>query len=129
MISIFKNPRSYTGEDIIEVSCHGSPYVQQQVIGYCYLIRCTFSEAGEFTLRAFLNGKIDLAQAEAVADQIASGTKASRDTALNAMRGGFSKVLADLREQMIKFSALIELSWIFRRKMLNLLTGPSFMHY
>ncbi len=116
VISIFKNPRSYTGEDVIEISCHGSPYVQQQVLDAVISSGARLAKPGEFTLRAFLNGKIDLAQAEAVADLIASGTKASRDTALNAMRGGFSKVLADLREQMIKFSALIELELDFSQE-------------
>lgn len=116
VISLFKNPRSYTGEDVIEISCHGSPYVQQQVLDAVISSGARLAKPGEFTLRAFLNGKIDLAQAEAVADLIASGTKASRDTALNAMRGGFSKVLADLREQMIKFSALIELELDFSQE-------------
>jgi tRNA modification GTPase len=116
VVSLFKNPRSYTGEDVIEISCHGSPYVQQQVLDAVISSGARLAKPGEFTLRAFLNGKIDLAQAEAVADLIASGTKASRDTAINAMRGGFSKVLADLREQMIKFSALIELELDFSQE-------------
>src|SRR5689334_7358066 len=79
VISVFKNPRSYTGEDVIEISCHGSPYVQQQVLDAVISSGARLAKPGEFTLRAFLNGKIDLAQAEAVADLIASGTKASRD--------------------------------------------------
>lgn len=116
VVSLFKGPRSYTGEDVVEVSCHGSPYVQQQVIEACIACGARLAKPGEFTLRAFLNGKLDLAQAEAVADLIASSTQASRDTALNAMRGGFSKVLADLREQMIKFSALIELELDFSQE-------------
>ena len=116
VISLFKSPRSYTGEDVVEISCHGSPFIQQQVIEACLTEGARIAKPGEFTQRAFLNGKLDLAQAEAVADLIASGTKASRDTALHAMRGGFSSVLLELREQMIKFSALIELELDFSQE-------------
>lgn len=116
VVSLFKGPRSYTGEDVVEVSCHGSPFIQQQVIEAFISSGARLAKPGEFTLRAFLNGKLDLAQAEAVADLIASSTQASRDTALNAMRGGFSKVLSELREQMIKFSALIELELDFSQE-------------
>lgn len=113
VVSLYRAPRSYTGEDVVEISCHGSPYVQQQVIDACVGCGSRLAGPGEFTFRAFINGKIDLAQAEAVADLIAAGTKASRDTALHAMRGGFSKALSDLRGQMVKFSALIELELDF----------------
>src|SRR4029453_9942459 len=116
VISLFKSPKSYTGEDVVEISCHGSPYVQQQVIEACLSEGARIAKPGEFTQRAFLNGKLDLAQAEAVADLIASGTKAARDTALHAMRGGFSNILLELREQMIKFSALIELELDFSQE-------------
>jgi tRNA modification GTPase len=116
VVSLFKSPKSYTGEDVVEISCHGSPYVQQQVIEACLSLGARLAKPGEFTQRAFLNGKLDLAQAEAVADLIASGTKASRDTALHAMRGGFSNILLELREQMIKFSALIELELDFSQE-------------
>ncbi len=116
VVSLFRGPRSYTGEDVIEISCHGSAYVQQQVIAAITAGGARLAKPGEFTQRAFLNGKLDLAQAEAVADIIASSTKASRDTALHAMRGGFSSVLAGLREQMIKFSALIELELDFAQE-------------
>ena len=116
VVSIFRSPKSYTGEDVIEISCHGSPFVQQQVIDACSSEGARLAKPGEFTQRAFLNGKLDLAQAEAVADLIASGTKASRDSALHAMRGGFSNVLLELREQMIKFSALIELELDFSQE-------------
>jgi len=116
VVSLFKAPRSYTGEDVVEISCHGSPYIQQQVIDACSIEGARLAKPGEFTQRAFLNAKLDLAQAEAVADLIASGTKASRDTALHAMRGGFSNVLLELREQMIKFSALIELELDFSQE-------------
>lgn len=116
VISLFKAPRSYTGEDVVEISCHGSPFIQQQIIEACTDAGARLAKPGEFTQRAFLNGKLDLAQAEAVADLIASSTQAARDTALHAMRGGFSTVLADLREQMIKFSALIELELDFSQE-------------
>lgn len=116
VVSLYRSPKSYTGEDVIEISCHGSPYVQQQVMEACLWEGARIAKPGEFTQRAFLNGKLDLAQAEAVADLIASGTKASRDTALHAIRGGFSNILLELREQMIKFSALIELELDFSQE-------------
>ncbi len=113
IISLFKGPKSYTGEDVIEISCHGSPYVQQQIIRVCINKGARLAKAGEFTQRAFLNGKLDLTQAEAVADLIASNTKASQRTALHNVRGGFSLVLKELRENLIQFSALIELELDF----------------
>ncbi|HLA53405.1 MAG TPA: tRNA uridine-5-carboxymethylaminomethyl(34) synthesis GTPase MnmE [Flavitalea sp.] len=116
VLSLFRGPRSYTGEDVIEISCHGSPFIQQQVIQTCVEAGARLARPGEFTQRAFLNGKLDLAQAEAVADLIASSTEVARDTALHAMRGGFSIVLANLREQMIRFSALIELELDFSQE-------------
>jgi tRNA modification GTPase len=116
VISLFRAPRSYTGEDVIEISCHGSPYIQQQVIETCIRKGARVATPGEFTLRAFLNGKMDLVQAEAVADLIASGTKASQETALNQVRGGFSHILSALREELIKFSALIELELDFSQE-------------
>ncbi len=109
VLSLYKSPRSYTGEDVIEISCHGSSYIQQQVIKACIEKGARLAKPGEFTQRAFLFGKLDLAQAEAVADIIASNTEASQKAALNTMRGGFSEKLKELREQLIKFSALIEL--------------------
>ena len=116
VVSIYKYPRSYTGEDIVEISCHGSPFVLQQVIDACIEKGARIAKPGEFTQRAFLNGKLDLAQAEAVADLIASNTEASHKTALNNIRGGFSNALKDLREQLIKFSALIELELDFSQE-------------
>ncbi len=95
VLSLFKGPKSYTGEDIIEISCHGSPYIQQQVIQACIKNGARLARPGEFTQRAFLNGKLDLTQAEAVADLIASNTEASQKTALNNIRGGFSHQLKD----------------------------------
>ena len=116
VLSLFRAPKSYTGEDIIEISCHGSPYIQQQVLEACIRNGARLATPGEFTLRAFLHGKMDLVQAEAVADLIASGTKASQETALNQIRGGFSTVLSYLREELIKFSALIELELDFSQE-------------
>ena len=116
VLSLFKSPRSYTGEDVIEISCHGSPYVQQQVIDACVKYGARLAKPGEFTQRAFLNGKLDLAQAEAVADLIASNTAASHKAALHTMRGGFSENLKELRERLIRFSALIELELDFAQE-------------
>lgn len=116
VVSLFKGPHSYTGEDVVEISCHGSPYVQQQVIKVCIEKGARLAKAGEFTQRAFLNGRLDLAQAEAVADLIASNTEASQRTALQTIRGGFSGALKELRERLIRFSALIELELDFSQE-------------
>lgn len=116
VVSLFKGPKSYTGEDVVEISCHGSPFVQQQVINACVKKGARLAKPGEFTQRAFLNGKLDLAQAEAVADLIASNTASSQRTALHAIRGGFSEKLKMLRESMIRFSALIELELDFSQE-------------
>ena len=113
VVTIFKAPRSYTGENVAEISAHGSPFVLEQIIQACMRRGARLAKPGEFTQRAFLNGKMDLAQAEAVADLIASNTEASRRTAIKNMRGGFSSALLVLREQLIKFSALIELELDF----------------
>lgn len=116
VLSLFRSPRSYTGEDVIEISCHGSPFIHQQIIGACIEKGARLAKPGEFTQRAFLNGKLDLAQAEAVADIIASNTEASHKAALHTMRGGFSARLKELREQLIRFSALIELELDFSQE-------------
>lgn len=116
VVSLYKAPRSYTGEDIAEISCHGSPFIQQQIIGACIEKGARLAKPGEFTQRAFLNGKLDLTQAEAVADLIASNTEASRKAALNNIRGGFSHSLKELRERLVKFSALIELELDFSQE-------------
>ena len=116
VVSVFKGPRSYTGEDVIEISCHGSPYIHQQVLAACLETGARLAKPGEFTQRAFLNGKLDLSQAEAVADLIASNTSASHKTAINNIRGRFSEALKNLREQLIKFSALIELELDFSQE-------------
>lgn len=116
VVSLYKNPKSYTGEDVVEIGCHGSPFVQQQVIQACIRKGARLAKAGEFTQRAFLNGKLDLTQAEAVADIISSNTVASQKTALHNMRGGFSEILKELRENLIQFSALIELELDFSQE-------------
>jgi len=116
VISLFKNPKSYTGEDVVEISCHGSSFVQRQVVQACIRNGARLAKPGEFTQRAFLNGKLDLAQAEAVADLIASNTSASQKAALHNIRGGFSNVLKQLRENLIQFSALIELELDFSQE-------------
>lgn len=116
VLSLYKGPRSYTGEDVIEISCHGSPYIQQEIINVCIEEGARLAKPGEFTQRAFLHGKLDLVQAEAVADIIASNTESSLKAALNTMRGGFSAELKELRERLIKFSALIELELDFSQE-------------
>jgi tRNA modification GTPase len=116
VVSLYKGPRSYTGEDVIEISCHGSPYIQQQIIDATIKSGARLAKPGEFTQRAFLNGKLDLTQAESVADLIASNSAASHQTAMQQMRGGFSKELHALREQLITFSALIELELDFSQE-------------
>ncbi len=113
LLSLFKGPKSYTGEDTIEISCHGSPFIQQQILEACINRGARLARPGEFTQRAFLNGKLDLTQAEAVADLIASNTRASQKTALHNIRGGFSDELKAMREQLIQFAALIELELDF----------------
>ncbi|WP_405416226.1 tRNA uridine-5-carboxymethylaminomethyl(34) synthesis GTPase MnmE [Maribacter sp. Asnod1-A12] len=113
LVSIFKNPHSYTGENVIEISCHGSPYIQQQIIQLFLRNGCRTADAGEFTLRAFLNGKMDLSQAEAVADLISSDNAASHQIAVQQMRGGFSNEIKQLRTELLNFASLIELELDF----------------
>lgn len=116
VLSLYKGPKSYTGEDVIEISCHGSPFIQEKVIQAIAARGVRLAKPGEFTQRAFLKGKLDLAQAEAVADLIASNSEASQRAALHTMRGGFSSDLAQLREALIGFSALIELELDFSQE-------------
>ena len=113
LLSVFKGPNSYTGEDTIEISCHGSTYIQQQIIQLLLRSGCRSAQAGEFTLRAFLNGKMDLSQAEAVADLISSDNEASHQIAMQQMRGGFSNELQHLRQELLNFASLIELELDF----------------
>ncbi|MDC7995310.1 tRNA uridine-5-carboxymethylaminomethyl(34) synthesis GTPase MnmE [Altibacter sp. HG106] len=113
LATIFKNPRSYTGEDVVELSCHGSPFIQQEIIQAVLRKGARMAQAGEFTLRAFLNGKMDLSQAEAVADLIASDSEASHQLAIQQMRGGFSSEIQQLRQELLNFASLIELELDF----------------
>lgn len=113
LATVFHNPNSYTGEDVVEFSCHGSPYIQQEIIQLCIKKGCRMAQPGEFTLRAFLNGKMDLSQAEAVADLIASESAASHQLAMQQMRGGFSNEIDKLREELLNFASLIELELDF----------------
>ncbi len=113
LVSVFKDPNSYTGENVVEISCHGSVYVQQEILQLFLKNGVRHADAGEFTLRAFINGKMDLSQAEAVADLIASDSKASHQIAMQQMRGGFSSEIALLREQLLNFASLIELELDF----------------
>ena len=113
LVSVFKGPNSYTGENIVEISCHGSNYIQQQILQLLIKNGCRTAEPGEFTFRAFMNGKMDLSQAEAVADLISSSNEKSHDLALSQMRGGFSSEIQALRKELIKFASLIELELDF----------------
>jgi tRNA modification GTPase len=113
LVSIFKNPRSYTGENVVEISCHGSTFIQQEIIQLFLKNGCRMADNGEFTMRAFLNGKMDLSQAEAVADVIASNSAASHQMAIQQMRGGITNELKELRVQLLDFAALIELELDF----------------
>ena len=113
LVSVFRNPKSYTGENSIEISCHGSPYILQQVLELCIRKGARLAQPGEFTQRAFLNGKLDLASAEAVQDVIMSDNKASHELALSQLRGGFSQDIEKLRQQLIHFASMIELELDF----------------
>lgn len=113
LVSIFRAPNSYTGENTIEISCHGSTYIQQKIIQLLLNNGCRTATPGEFTLRAFLNGKLDLSQAEAVADLISSDNEASHQIAMQQMRGGFSTEIAQLRQELLNFASLIELELDF----------------
>lgn len=131
LVSIFRAPHSYTGEDSAEISCHGSSFILQRVMELLIAGGCTLAQPGEFTQRAFFNGKMDLSQAEAVADLIASQNAAMHRVAMNQMRGGFSNRLAELRTQLLEMTSLLELELDFseedvefadREKLLNLAT-------
>ena len=113
LVSVFRAPRSYTGEDSVEISCHGSRYILNKVLELLIQHGCRMAEPGEFTQRAFLNGKMDLSQAEAVADLIVSTNKATHDIAMSQLRGHFSSQLAQLREQLLKLTSLLELELDF----------------
>jgi tRNA modification GTPase len=113
LVSLFVAPRSYTRENVVEISCHGSAYIIESIIKLLIKNGARSAKAGEFTLRAFLNGQLDLSQAEAVADLIASNSKASQQIAMQQLRGGFSNQLQSLRDQLVQFASLIELELDF----------------
>ena len=113
LVSVFRAPHSFTGEDVVEIACHGSLYIQQTLLQWLVDAGCQLAKAGEFTQRAFLNGKMDLTEAEAVADLIAAQTKAEKDLALSQLRGGISNELATLRERLLTITSLIELELDF----------------
>lgn len=113
LVSLFKGTNSYTGEPTVEISCHGSLFIQQQIIQLLLRKGCRMAQPGEFTMRSFLNGKMDLSQAEAVADLIASDNEAAHQLAMQQMRGGFSNEIARLREELLNFASLIELELDF----------------
>ena len=113
LVSIFRSPHSYTGEDSVEISCHGSRYILNKVVDLLIEHGCRMAEPGEFTQRAFLNGKMDLSQAEAVADLIASTNKATHQIAMSQLRGNFSSELSNLRQQLLKLTSLLELELDF----------------
>ncbi len=113
LVSLFRAPHSFTGEDVVEIACHGSLYIQQEALQWLTDAGCRLAKAGEFTQRAFLNGKMDLSQAEAVADLIAAETKAEKDLAFSQLRGGISTQLQSLRDKLLHFTSLIELELDF----------------
>jgi tRNA modification GTPase len=116
LVTVFRSPRSFTGEDMVEISCHGSLFIQQEILKLLINNGCRLARAGEFTQRAFLNGKMDLSQAEAVADLIASQSAAAHDMAMNQMRGGFSAELKKMRARLLDFVSLIELDLDFSQE-------------
>jgi tRNA modification GTPase len=124
LASVFHGPKSYTGEDTIELSAHGSPYILKRILETLVKNGARMAQPGEFTLRAFLNGKMDLTQAEAVADLIASQSASSHETALKQMRGGFSKQLSMLREKLVNFASLIELELDFSEEDVEFASRP-----
>lgn len=124
LVSVFKGTKSYTGENSIEISCHGSPYIQQRILSMLVQTGARLAQPGEFTMRAFLNKKLDLSQAEAVADVIASHSEMSHKTAMNQMRGGFSKEIAGLKERLVNFASLIELELDFSEEDVEFASRP-----
>ena len=113
LVSVFNEPKSYTGENTVEISCHGSPYIQQEIVNLLIEKGARLAKPGEFTMRAFFNAKLDLSQAEAVADLIVSKNAAAHQIAMNQMRGGYSNEISNLRQQLIHFASLIELELDF----------------
>ncbi len=127
LVSYFKAPHSYTGEDVMEISCHGSEYIQQRLIELFITLGARLANPGEFTLRAFLNGKMDLSQAEAVADLIASHSKSAHSMAIKQMRGGFSEKIKSLRHQLLNLASLMELELDFSEEDVEFADRNEFM--
>ena len=113
VLTLFRTPHSFTGDDVVEISCHGSQWIQRELVNTLIRCGCRAATGGEFTRRAFSNGRIDLSQAEAIADVIASSSRASHRIAISQMRGDFSRELNSLREQLLKFASLMELELDF----------------
>lgn len=128
MVSLFRSPKSFTTEDVVEISCHGSQFIAEQILQVLIKQGARAARPGEFTLRAFMNGRIDLTQAEAVADLIASDSAASHDIAINQMRGGFAHDLKNLRQQLIDYAALIELELDFGEEDVEFANRDKLLH-
>ncbi len=128
LVSVFRVPHSYTGEDVVEISCHGSVYIQQKILELLLSRGLRMAQPGEFTLRAFLNKKFDLSQAEAVADLIASNSKTAHDVAIRQMRGGFSKKIKELRQKLVDFTSLIELELDFSEEDVEFVSRPDLVN-
>ena len=128
LLTLFKAPHSYTGEDVAEISCHGSPYIQQKIVELLLAQGLRLANPGEFTLRAYMNGKFDLSQAEAVADLISSHSRSSHQLALSQMRGGFSKKISALRSKLVEFTSLIELELDFSEENVEFASRPDLIH-
>jgi tRNA modification GTPase len=128
VVSLFKSPKSFTGENTVEISCHGSTYIQSRIIDILIESGCRLAKPGEFTMRAFLNGKLDLTQAEAVADLIESNTLASKNNAIRNIRGGFKSDLSSLRQQLVHISAMIELELDFATEDVEFIDRNTFIH-
>ena len=128
VVSLFSKPHSYSGEDTVEISCHGSPYIQKRILELLVQSGARMATAGEFTMRAFLNGKLDLTQVEAVADLIASGSTAAHRVAMNQMRGGFTREIKKLRERLPHFTSLVELELDFSEEDVEFADRRSLRH-
>ena len=128
VVSLFKTPKSFTGENTIEISCHGSMYIQSRIIDVLIENGCRLAKPGEFTMRAFMNGKLDLTQAEAVADLIESNTLASKNNAIRNIRGGFKSDLSNLRQRLVHISAMIELELDFATEDVEFIDRTTFIN-
>ena len=116
VVTLFKGPHSFTGQDTVEIACHGSQYIQSELLKLLISKGARMAQAGEFSLRAFMNGKMDLSQTEAVADLIAANSSAAHRLAMHQMRGGFSKEISELRQGLMDFASLVELELDFSQE-------------